>query len=99
MTLEIRSQVKGQSRYDLEICRKDVKLFEGKVYQVSRRSADPFASNSRKNPRGLHRPRPVVPARVNSCTVRGLIQPQGFSCRSKLLNRSVVIFFIAYGVF
>ena len=44
VTLEIRSQVKGHSRYGLKIFREYVKLFKGYVCQVSWRSADPFAS-------------------------------------------------------
>ena len=57
MTLEIRSQVKGHSRYtDLKLFRGGVKLFE---------SGDPFASYSRKTRGWLHQPCALpVPARV-----------------------------------
>ena len=41
-------KVKGDNRYGLEIFREGVKLFKGLVYQVSWRSADRFASYSRK---------------------------------------------------
>ena len=53
MTLEIRPQVKGASRYELEIFREGVKLFNSWVCQVSWRSADPFVSYSRKTQRGF----------------------------------------------
>ena len=56
MTLEIRSQVKGHSRYGL--FREGVKLFKGYVYQVSWQSDDSFASYSRKTRVGLHHPPP-----------------------------------------
>ena len=53
MTLENRSQVKSHSRYRLKIFREDVKLFKGWIYQVSWRSAEPFASYSWKTRGGV----------------------------------------------
>ena len=54
MTLGISSQVKGHSRYELNIFREDVKLFKSWVHQFSWRSANPFASYSRKTRGGCN---------------------------------------------
>ena len=63
MTLEIRSWVKGHSRYGLKILREDVKLFKGldiPNFVTIGRSVRELLS---ENPRGLHQH--PVPAMVN----------------------------------